>query len=64
MESTPDRRQGAPMTNYGVNYGRDGVNYGRGSFSPDELLNCLIDMVGRNGFEPSTSGLKVRCSTD
>lgn len=52
------------MTNYGVNYGRDGVNYGRGSFSPDELLNCLIDMVGRDGFEPSTSGLKVRCSTD
>jgi hypothetical protein len=21
-------------------------------------------MVGRDGFEPSTSGLKVRCSTD
>jgi len=22
------------------------------------------EMVGRDGFEPSTSGLKVRCSTD
>lgn len=30
-----------------------------------EWLACWNDeMVGREGFEPSTSGLKVRCSTN
>ena len=27
-------------------------------------LKRFIGLVGREGFEPSTNGLKVRCSTD
>src|SRR5690606_35861614 len=32
--------------------------------NPERSRKSLIELVGRDGFEPSTSGLKVRCSTD
>ena len=45
------------------------VNLRKNSRKPHLLMqqiaaNLLIYMVGREGFEPSTIGLKVRCSTN
>nr|QNT59140.1 putative phage integrase [Neisseria musculi] len=55
----------ALLDGVGLNHGTNLAHHKIGGSKEKSLNTCLglENLVGREGFEPSTNGLKVRCST-
>ncbi len=59
-------KHAALLDDAGLGFGTNQAHPKIGGGKEKSLNDCLglRNVVGREGFEPSTNGLKVRCSTD